>query len=33
MSKPNEVMIEEIRNKLNIVNPALINPEKFKNAN
>ena len=28
MSKPNEVMIEEIRNKLNIVNPALI-----KNAN
>jgi uncharacterized protein YfkK (UPF0435 family) len=33
VSKPNEVMIEEIRNKLNIVNPALINPEKFKNAN
>lgn len=32
MAKTNEEMIENIRKKLNIVNPALLNPEKFEDA-
>lgn len=33
MSLTNEEMIVEIRQKLNIVNQALLNPDKFKSSN
>ena len=32
MTKNNEEMIEEIRDRLNLVNQSLINPEKYKSA-